>query len=229
MQTPLDESFSSIKPGSNPAFGLTEETRLRLGDRFDTLNARRYLTSRVARDHLDLRAHLQRIYLVLDDDTREDLLFGALLDLFLALGDKGRELREATLELARPRLDSDDHAFLAAHLDRGLQRLDVLPIASGSILDHALFGNSHLVERQRAELLMDADTVDIAIMHLEHGDVDAARTLLEEALVKDPSQSAVETELLEIYRRTRDEAGFLSMRKQLQAKGATLSADWNEL
>lgn len=229
MLNAQDDSFSSVSPGSNPAFGLADETRLRLGDGYDTLNARRYLVSRVSRDHWDLRAHLQRIYLALDDDTREDLLFGALVDLFLALGDKGKELRGTVLDMARDRLHEDDYLFLSTHLEKGLQRLDVLPITAGSVLDHGIFGNCHLVERQRAELLKDADAVDIAIMHLEHGDLDSARSVLEDALLKEPGQSAVEAELLEIYRRTRDEAGFLAMRKQLLAQGVALSADWDAL
>lgn len=229
MSTTLEDSFSSIAPGSIPAFGLDSDHRLRLGDRYDTLQARRYLVSRVARDHWDLRAHLQRIYLALDDEAREDLLFGALMDLFLALGDKGRELRTTVLDMVKPKLHEDDHHFLQQHLEKGLQRLDVLPLTSGSVLDHAVFGQSHLVERQRAELLMDATAVDIAIMHLEHGDVDSARSVLEEALLKDPTHSAVQTELLEIYRRTRDQAGFIAMGKKLQSQGVSLSADWDEL
>lgn len=229
MHDTVDESFASVSVESNPAFGLSDGKSLRPAARFNTSSSRRHLVSRVARDHWDLRAHVQRIYLMLDADDSEELLFGALTDLFLALGEKGYELREAVLKLSKPALHEDDYHFLSQRLICGLQRMDSLPITIGSVLDRAVFGSSQLVERQRADVPLDTDVVDIAIMHLESGDIKGACAVLETALAGDPSNVAVEAELLEIYRRSRDEASFLAMRHRLETIGATLGAEWNEL
>ncbi len=225
----VDESFASLNIDSDPAFGLTGSRSLRPASRFNTPGGRRYFVSRVARDHWDLRAHVQRIHLALGAGDSEEAIFGALVDLFLALGDKGHELRESVLKLARPALHEDDYYFLAQRLVNGLQRADAMPITTGSVLDRALIGNSHLVERQRSETPRDMNAVDIAAMHLESGDIKGACSVLETALLGDSSNVAVEAELLEIYRRSRDEAGFLAMRQRLEASGASLGAEWDEL
>ena len=235
MQDRVDESFASVNLGSNPAFGLDDEKSLRPAACFNTLAGRRHLVARIARDPLDLRAHLQRLSLTLDAGAEDpsEMIFAALLDLFLALGDKGRELREAVLKMARPQLQHADYSFLAQHLSNGLQRMDVLPMTTTSILDRAVFGNSHLVERQRAEagteVLNPDSALDIAAMHLENGDRKSAVAVLEAALLSDFTNAAVAADLLEIYRRSRDTTSFLAMKQRLEKMGMSLAAEWNEL
>lgn len=229
MQNVMDVGFASFDIESNPAFGLDERKNLLPAGQYKTLSARRHLVTRVARDHMDLRAHMQRISLLLDSGDSEGMVFGALVDLFLALGEKGLELRKTVLQQARPRLHAADFHFLHQRMTNGLQRMDVLPVTMGSVLDRAVFGNTHLVERQRNKASVDVNAVDIALMHLDNGNVKGACEVLESALLKDSSNVAAEAELLEIYRRCRDEAGFLNMRRRLEAAGVSLGADWDEL
>jgi hypothetical protein len=229
MQELVDDGFASVNIGSNPAFGLSEGKTLRPADRFISVSGRRHLVSRVARDHWDLRAHVQRIYLMLHAGDPEEMIFGALVDLFLALGDKGHELRQKLLKLARPALHDDDFYFLDQRLVNGLQRMDVLPITMGSILDRAVFGSCHLVERQRSVTTLENSAVDVAAMHLENGDINSACAVLEAALLDDPANVAVEAELLEIYRRSRDDARFRAMRRRLETVGVSPGAEWDEL
>ncbi len=225
----MDEGFASFDIESNPAFGLDDKKNLHPTRRFNTQSGRRHLVALVARDHMDLRAHMQRISLLLDSGDSEDMIFGSLVDLFLALGDKGYELRKTVLKQARPRLHDAHFHFLHQRMTDGLQRMDVLPVTMGSVLDRAVFGNSHLVERQRNKAPLEVNAVDISLMHLENGDIKGACDVLEAALLSDFSNVAVEAELLEIYRRCRDEVGFLNMRQRLEAIGASLGADWDEL
>jgi hypothetical protein len=239
MHDRVDENFASVNLGSNPAFGLDDEKSLHPAACFNTLAGRRHLIARIARDPLDLRAHLQRLSLALDAGTEEpaEMIFAALLDLFLALGDKGRELRAAVLNMARSQLPHTDYSFLAQHLGNGLQRMDVLPMTTGSILDRSVFGNSRLVERQRAEAEAGAGAealnpdhaLDMAAMHLENGDLNSAVAVLEAALLSDFTNAAVAADLLEIYRRSRDTARFLAMKQRLEKMGLSLAAEWNEL
>jgi hypothetical protein len=213
----------------DPAFGLDDSNSLLPNKKFNTPSGRRHLATRIARDHSDIQAHIQRIYLLLDSRDSEEMIFGALIDLFLALGAKGHELREAVLKIARPQLHEKDYQFLVQRLKNGLQRMDVLPASEDSVLDRAIFGRRYLVVRQRTKAPVVTDAVDIALMHLEDGDIKGACDVLESALLSDPANIAVEAELLEIYRRSRDDAGFLNMRKQLESAGATLGAEWDEL
>lgn len=214
---------------SDPAFGLDGAKSLLPHKQFNTQSGRRHLEIRIARDHSDIQAHIQRIYLLLDSRDSEEMILGALVDLFLALGAKGHDLRESVLKIARPQLHEKDYHFLVQRLKNGLQRTDVLPVSAHSVLDRALLGRRYLVVRQRTKAPVVTDAVDIALLHLEDGDIKSACNVLELALLNDPENVAVEAELLEIYRRSRDDVGFQNMRKRLESAGATLGAEWDEL
>ena len=82
----------------DPAFILGTERGLRLDPRCDVRDAYRYLTVRIARRPTALRLHLQRIHLLIDS-AQAERLFGAIVDLFVALEAKGLALREAVIEL----------------------------------------------------------------------------------------------------------------------------------
>ena len=229
MQYIENESVDTDLAVCDPAFGLDDSKNLLPHKKFNTPSGRRHLATRIARDHSDLQAHILRIYLSLDSRDSEEMIFGVLVDLFLALGAKGYELREAVLKIARPQLHVKDYQFLVQRLKNGLQRMDVLPVSEDSVLDRALFGRRYLVVRQRTKAPVVTDAVDIALMHLEDGDIKGACDVLESALLSDPANVAVEAELLEIYRRSRDDAGFLNMRQRLEEAGATPGAEWDEL
>jgi Flp pilus assembly protein TadD len=61
---------------------------------------------------------------------------------------------------------------------------------------------------------------------LDNGDLEGARTLLEEALLSDPTDTQIATELLLIYRHSRDDAAQAAMTAKLQARGAALPVGW---
>lgn len=208
------------------SFILDEARCLRPDRGTDSLVARRHLAVRVARDPLNLQAHVQRIHLLIDQGDGPRLA-GALGDLFLALGDKGQGLRRTMLERAQPHLPVETARQFSDRLEVGLPHTGRLPAADGSVLCRGIAGSVHMVERQRATRPAETDAIDLAIMHLEHGDIDGAREVLETALLAAPADAALTTELLDLYRRSRDEAGFLAMRERLTARGASLGSDWD--
>jgi hypothetical protein len=211
-----------------PAFALASQKGLRLGSQFETRAAWRHLSAMLVRDPRDLRSHAQRIYLALDSEDPE-LAFGALTDLFIALGEKGLNLRSALLELSRPYLAGEHYFYLQAHLDHGLDPNIALPAPQGSLFDRGLAGTLRLLEKQRTEAMESPrDALAEAVSLLDDGQVDQARTLLEEALVNDPGNAQVEAHLLEIYRRSQNEAAFLKMRERLGRTGARLSDVWEK-
>lgn len=144
----MNGDSAAVLTACDPAFVLEAERGLALSvearSRVEPREAWRWLAMRVARQPCDLRAHAQRVRLLAEvgEGAR---LFGALVDLFLVLGDKGRELRTALLATARPALDPDDHAWLRSHLVAGLPRETGLPFALGSVVAHGAYGSGALV------------------------------------------------------------------------------------
>lgn len=213
----------------DPVFRVSTERRLRLGRDIEAADALRFLNAAVARNPLDLRRQVQRVVFLLDS-AEPERLFGALTDLWLALGQSGRGLRSTLLEAAGSHLADDQMAWLTKHLDTPLNSGDVLPVTQGSVLSGGLVGESQLVARERTRGRPgERDPVQAAIELLEHGHLEEARDLLEQALLADPGNTVAEGELLEIYRRSRDEAGFAAMRERLQASGVVLSPAWELL
>jgi hypothetical protein len=58
--------------------------------------------------------------------------------------------------------------------------------------------------------------------------VEEARELLEKAVLEEPWRGDLQTELLEIYRYTRDEKNLAAMRTRLEAMDITLPDTWQE-
>ena len=218
-----------VHPTPDPTFKLASATALRVTGDWDTRDVWRFLSYEVARDPLSLRSHIQRIYLLIDSDDAEHL-FGALVDLWIALKDKGPELRATMLEISRAHL-SDEHArFLGTSLKTGLNAADTLPVTSGSVLDRSLVGTTAIVSCERLPVGEVAEKpLDEAVAMLQDGQPDAARGLLERALRADPTDEAVAAQLLEIYWRSRDEEGFAATRAVLKEVLGELPPAWQRL
>jgi hypothetical protein len=127
----------------DPVFTYQRSGRLDAEYGADALAAWRHLSCLVARDPLDLEAQTRRV-LLSTQPPHQVQNFGALIDLFLALGDKGRGLRKALLDVSRTCLAEEELRFLDAHLDAGLARRATLPSGTGSVLDAAEIGRAHV-------------------------------------------------------------------------------------
>jgi hypothetical protein len=134
----------------DPAFILGAERGLRVDPRCEVRDAYRYLTVRIARKPTELHLHLQRIHLLIDS-AQSARLFGAIVDLFVALEEKGLALREAVLALAREQLEDEHYEYLRSHLAKGLRRSMTMPVTAGSVLDRGAMGSFSLVRRERGE------------------------------------------------------------------------------
>lgn len=207
-------------------FVLLSDTSLRLDSDLQSPVIRRFLAAQILRDPHDLRHHVRRVWLAVDADDSYRL-FGALIDVFLALGPRAPKLRAALLGLASPHLDQEDLAFFRTHLDHGLRFHDPIPAGSASVLDRGLIGQREIVRKERAHDTERNDPLKNAIAFLNDGQIAAARELLESALLLDPSNQPIELELLEIYRRTRDTSALHSMRDRMLGMGIELSPAWS--
>ena len=217
-------------PGAlDPLFVFGRAGRLDCPQAVDVHDAWRHFTAQIARDPLDIEAHARRVLLA-SRPPLTDRAFGALIDLFLALGDRGRGLRRQLLEHALPWLDPDDAHLLRLHLDAGLTRGTRLPAQTWSSLDSAVLGASGMVALQRREVAQETPFQQ-AMSLLEYGDLDGARAMLESALIEapadDPDREAIVRELLAIYRHSRDDAGKAEMADRLVARHGALPEGWS--
>jgi hypothetical protein len=187
-------------------------------------DAWRYVTALVARDPLDLEAHARRVVMACQPGLR-DRLFGALIDVFLALGNRGKGLRTTLLHKARGHLELDELRFLEQHLEAGLSPLAQLPSQAGSVHDRGVLGSVHMVAHQRVAA-RELSAHEEAMARIDEGDLDGARHLLEKALLEAPEQVDVMRELLDIYRYTRDDTAKAAMLERLRERHGAAPAGW---
>ncbi len=209
----------------DPAFGLSDSRALYIDAGTWGMRAPDHFAHLVSTSPADLRAHVQRINLCVAR-ANADAVYGALLDLFLVLGTKGSALRERMLQLAGPRLSPEIRELFQDYLEQGITETDVLPAAATSALSRGLRGTTRLIERAGAGAEAARDPLDEANECLEYGQVDAARCILEAALLAEPERVELHNDLLEIYQRTKDRENFVDMHRKLSAGQNPLADAW---
>ena len=202
------------------------------GTRFDHIANRRrlarFLARRVSRDPNNLHAHLQRIGLHMDG-AEEAALFGALVDLFLALGNRGHALRKRMFMHTIGRLKLEHAKSLRGWLDSGLHGSDELPLAPFSILGRSQQRSGEVVARSRASNQGDRDLIGEVRDLIDSGQIDAARSALEAALLENTADTRLSAELLELYGHTQDSDSFLRMLERLHEVDPELAATWEAM
>lgn len=187
-----------------------------------------WLARRICRRRGDLLGHVQRIHWQLQHGDPVGR-FGALADLFIALGRGGLPLRRRLLELAADRLEPNCAAFLRAHLDSGLGAATPLPCPQASRLTGDCGGRLDVVERLTTRTVAAADPLDEARERIDAGQLDQAQTLLEQALLAQPEREELHRELLTVYRHRRDPARLAVMQTRLARLSNPLAAEWAAL
>ena len=209
-------------------FDIAGNRRLSLPDLASPYAGVVYLGHRILENPYDLRSHVQRILLLIDRGDETDLQ-GALVDLFIALDDKGEGLRRRLLELASSRLPRTTAVFLKQRLASGVKPWETAVSRMRSSLLSLGFSGVHEVVRRRdgAGSSTYANAVEEARSCLEYGQVEVARDVLERALKLDPGNDRVASELLEIYRSTRDEERLAATRQFLHDALPHLPPGWH--
>jgi len=178
-------------------------------------NAAENLSYRIIRDPGDLRAHVQRIalYMRMQD---EQGVYGALVDLFISLGENGISIRQRLLEQAKAFLSNQKTLFFRSIMQRGICDSDPLPDAHLAVLSKGYIGkNNFIVRTAHTSCSSKNDPRQEAIDCLIYGQVDKARKILEEAVLQEPWREDLQTDLLEIYWATRDLKACQAMYERL--------------
>ncbi len=185
----------------------------------------RHLEERIERNPRDLHAHVERVLLRIGCRDGADV-HAALVDLFVALGTGGRALRVRLIGMAAAQLTAGQRAFLEAHLDAGLDAGSAGADVRGSRLSWPVAGTMQIVRRRGTAVSDAVGPLELAREQIASGDEAAAQSLLEEALERDPGRQDVCLELLELYRRRADRAGFERTRTALLGRRLACPEEW---
>lgn len=185
------------------------------------------LKHRVLKNPNDLRSHVRRILLSIDQDDDHDLE-GALTDLFIVLQSRGLALKDLLLGVAETCLSESRTDFLRQHRKAGFEPWDTsVSNVQASVLALGFSGTHELVVRGTPKPASEfSNPVEEARSCLEYGQVDAARDVLERALEDDPTDELVASELLEIYIYTNDMQRRAVMRNFLEANLPSVPPAW---
>jgi len=186
------------------------------------------LAHKITRSPSDLLSHIQRI-LIFIEHKKNEAAYNSLIDLFLVLGDKGRALRTRMLSSAQFLLSETQLSILnqTSPLDSFLQS-DLVDISQSLLHSGNNSGIPFIVKENDSEE-SSSTIIDEARSYLEYGQLDEAILALKNAVVIYPNKLELQYDLLEIFQKTHDKAGFIDCYEQLIDKGLYLPPSWQQL
>ncbi len=179
----------------------------------------------ISRNPENIRRHMQRINYIITLG-QQLLLFGAIIDLFIVLKDKGVALKQRILRLSNPVLDKQHFLFLKKHLTKPLSKRDKLPNDSCSILTSGLSGSYKLVQRFKINEKQNNDIIFTVIHELNQGKTDQALSMLEDAINAEPERVMLHQLLLRLYRKTANLERFNKIYLGLYHASMPLKQQW---
>jgi hypothetical protein len=186
-----------------------------------------FLEKRIHRNPRDLLSHVQRTLL---EHIKRDAhaTYGALIDLYLALGPRGYDLRKNLLNKTKDLLAEDQFLFLSEHLDSGLKAEHLKSPVSGACLSKGAVGNLTIVNRSNAGKSKSSDPMTLAREYLKQKDASTAQVILEGALDNDPGQKDICQALLTIYREHLQQDAFFKTYYTLLGRRLAIPDKWKE-
>lgn len=171
----------------------------------------------------------QRILFALESKLY-NFLPGALQDLFIALGDKGRPLRERMYSLVLPLLDQNDreyfHEWLAHNSD---ETLHCYRFPGSVLISTTCIGSESESDPYVAK--SSGSIIEKSRHAITYGRIETAQSLLENAYTNTttkPENSLIE-ELLSLYAATRQKDRLIKFTDSLQHRKFKLSNHWKQV
>lgn len=232
-ETMLEKLFrggSKQAPPELPlVFSLSSDRQLRIHQNYEPVRAWRFLSHHIRRYPQDLLAHTQRVLLA-QQEPLLNRLGGSLQDVFLALGNAGKLLREHLFNLVKNDLGEADKVFFQQWLqDEALDGQDQR-WREGSVLSTGQdVAAVRLLDIERSQdSARYSNVMEEVFACLEYGQVDTARELLEAEMLAGNADEAMEQELVNIYQYTRNKDGLEQMIRHMQETGRDIPALWLE-
>ncbi len=202
----------------DPAFQLSGGVELRLkpaqGCEVELANE---LSAMVRANPQDLTRHIQRICLYFDLH-QADLLFASLIDLWIAFNGRGRDFFRILLFATKVRLQEDDFKRLHMLFINHELKPYKIPSSNLSVLSEGLSGCLELVSVVSSEVAShpQRDPLVEALEYLEYSQVEQALSVLEIAVLAEPTRIDLQQNLLEIYLSMLDFHGLKVMEQKLK-------------
>ncbi len=205
------------------AFLIPGDTRLQLDTTHWEHKAADYLARAVARNPGNLRAHVQRALLHLK--LKNTLcLYGSLLDLFIALGEHGHNLKIRMLLTTGDQLQETHRDFLLSRLQNVILANEVLDDTQCAVLPKGYSGTDTLILATTGGT--DSNPLEQARLLLSHGQAYEAQQLLEPVVIKNPNSRDLHALLLEIYEQTGDKDAFDVTLERLRQENSDMTGLW---
>lgn len=186
-------------------FALAAESRLLLTVQDDAQyeSILQYLEQAIVKTPKNLRLHIQRIFLLLEQRAALPLS-AALIDLFIITGAAGSHLKQQLLKLASPLLSESCRQFLSQHCRGELTTSTPLSeslSAAHCLLSQGFIGQSILVSStpSSAQGAAQLSLHQQALVCMEYGQLEEALALLLQARAENPANDEVSVDLLSIY------------------------------
>jgi hypothetical protein len=224
-QSPPADPDALMAWDQEPIFWIHQQRHLKLPESAPPQQVAQYLAHRIARNPADLRSHTQRILLHIRYHESERV-YGALLDLFIALGSWGLEIRGRLLRCAERLLSQSVYSALRQHLESGVRPTDCLPTTPWSVLSKGITGSEPLVRAILREQREQTTALQEARELIVSGQITEAQRMLEQALLADPDDEELGLELLELYQHNRDMHALETMRRRLSERSERTAQAW---
>lgn len=186
-----------------------------------------YLERKISRNPRDLMSHTQRVFLF-HREKDKPACHDALLDLYLALGDKGYELRKSVLLKVKNSLARSQREFFARYLKVGMSKRDTIGLATGALLSDGVEGGKRLIALKGISPT-ENDLKEVAYALLEQDKVEESCRVWEKILSEDPGSSAATMELLSIYQHYGLRDDFFKTYMDLSGRKLALRELWRHL
>ncbi len=187
-----------------------------------------HLTHKITRSPQDLCAHLHRI-IAAYHTKHVDTLYGALLDLFIVLDRQGFQLRRRMVTKFASMLTPEQQKALEQGLKPGIGAVDNIPQSYFSRFSKGLVGFGELLEHTDDLAEFEFSILEESRDLIDSGFYEEARMILEEAILQQPDDVAINKELLDLYRYTRNKDAFMDAKKRFQGLNLAMNDEWQEL
>jgi len=188
-----------------------------------------FMAQQIVRNPTDLQLHLNRIHFYSQQNNHEGV-YGALLDLYSVLKEKGLPLHKRLLQKYSAQLKPEQELILSAWLSGKVNKNSIIPHVKESILNDSRTGTLGLLVKQKpASERANRDVVEDARDLINSGQVGEATVLLKKALLVNPRREDVGLELMIIYRHSRNYQAIEKILQSTKDLPLALRPQWQEL
>jgi len=188
-----------------------------------------FMAQQVVRNPTNLQLHLSRIYFYSQQNNREGV-YGALLDLYSVLKEKGWPLRKRLLHKYHTQLKPEQGLVLSACLSGKIEKNNPIPCVKESMLGDGRTGTLRLLIKQKqTHDVQNRDVVEDARDLINSGQIGEATVLLKKALLVNPRREDIGLELMIIYRHSRNYQAVEKILQNTKDLPLALRPQWEEL